>query len=63
MQNITKNALSTHTTAKKKKHGPVPTFLVAVGKDIVMMRASSQLKQADLDDALAFRRVGKISPM
>jgi hypothetical protein len=63
MQNITKKALSTHITAKKKKIAAVPNASMALGKAIVTTKANNQLKQAALDDAALFRRVGKISPM
>jgi len=52
-----------HTTAKKKSTMALPKASTALGKDIVTIKASNQLKKAALDDAAPFKRVGKISPM
>lgn len=63
MQKITKNTPRAHTRAKKKSTMALPRASTALGKDIVTIKASNQLKKAALDDAAPFKRVGKISPM
>jgi len=63
MKTITNNVLRAHIRAKKENTTALFRTLTAVGKDIVTVNASSQLKKAALDEAAPFKRVGKISPM
>lgn len=63
MKKITNNVLRAQIRAKKENTTTLSSALMALGKVIVTVNASSQLRKAALDDAAPFKRAGKISPM